>query len=1054
MLSILLLGPPQIARDGAPVNLPRRRARALVYYLAAQPAPVRRDQLLALLWPDHERGAAQQILRSTLHSVRRAIGPALAGDDPLAIAPDADVDHRDLSAVVSDPHAGEAELAAALERYHDDFLAGFELADAEPFEEWLFAERERTRLLATRGLARLARLREARADYEGALSALRRALALDALQEDLQRDAIRLHYLAGDRVGAIRRYEQLRDLLDAEIGVPPMRETQALYDAIVTDTLEPGDKGTRGGGESESLLAPTAVPLSPRPLGPASPRPRAPAPPTLPFTGRDAELARLEEATAAGRLALIEGEAGIGKTRLSEEFGARGARAGGLALVGVAHELEHTIPYQPILDALRHLTGRPEWPALRAELGLEPLWLGEAARLLPDLAGDTGVAPLAGRPDEARLWESIARLLLALARRSPVTLVLDDLHWADASTLGLLGYLLRRVAGAPLRILATARPAEPRSPLASLLAALTREGRLERLALRRLGLDEMQALARSLAPYGADILAAWLQRNAEGNPYIIDELVRLARAERMLTPAGVDAVALSTAPVVPQSVYSLIAARLARLSDEARRVLDTAVAAGRDFEFEVVARAAALSESAALDALDELRAARFVEPVPGGAFRFDHTLTMEVAYREVGEPRHRALHRRLAEALEALHRDRLDEVAGLIASHLAEGGAPDRAAAYALRAGRRAASVAAWAEAVAFYEQALAGAAPAERPAVLWAGGAALLRGGAAPPPPARYREAMLLARTPAELRQARQNLARTLIPQGRYGEVIELARALLADGHAERWHAFFLWGTALSLEGADLAEAALRLGEAERIVAAQPDPDPVALAQVRFELGSVAAQQGDLPRAVAYYHEALAVADGAADDQSQLDGALTWRILARNNLAYHLLLLGDLGAAGRYADEGVALAEERGAIGMQPYLCSTSGEIALARGDLDGAEAAFTAGLDLAERLHIPERVAGITANLGLLALRRGHAALAIHRLSAALATADALGTRHLAAQVRVWLAPLLPPAEARAALAEARAIAESGGRQRLQEEIARAEAALAARSQAPGAG
>ena len=1031
MLSILLLGPPQLLRDGAPVALPRRRARALVYYLAAQAAPVRREQLLALLWQDNERSAAQQQLRSTLHSVRRALGPALVGDDPLFIAPDVDVDQRALAA----PQVGEAELAAALARYRDDFLAGFELPDAELFAEWLAAERERTRLLATRGLARLARMREQRADYAGALDALRRALGFDPLQEDVQRDAIRLHYLAGDRVGAIRRYEQLRELLDAELGVPPMRETQALYDAVVTDSL-PHEKVTRWQSDKVTDAREAALTLSPGQLVTLSSD-------MLPFTGRDAELARLEVATAAGRLALIEGEAGIGKTRLAEEFV---ARHGGLVLLGAARELEQSIPYQPLVAALRALVARPDWPALRERLGLEPLWLAEAARLLPELArAEQAAAPPPARPDEARLWEGVARLMLALARLAPVALVLDDLHWADASTLGLLGYLLRRIEGVPLRILATARPAAPSTPLGALVTALTREGRLERMALRRLTPGETEALARSLSPAAASELAAWLQRSAEGNPYIIDELVRLARAEGILTPEGaVDARALLATPVVPQTVYSLIEARLARLSDAARRVLDAAVAAGREFEFELVARAAGLSESAALDALDELRAARLLEQLPDGRLRFDHTLTMEVAYREVGEPRHRALHRRLAEALEALHRDRLDDVAGLIASHFAEGGAPERAASFAMRAGRRAASVAAWAEAVAFYEQGLAGATPEQRRAALLALGNALFLGGEAARATERYREALRLADGPAEARTTRLNLARALIPQGRFAEVIDLVRGLEPSTTDERWTALFIWGTALSIEGADLAEASLRLREAERIIVEQAAPDQTALAQVRFELGSVAAQQGDLPRAVAYYHEALSVADCAGQSATELESALTWRILARNNLAYHLLLLGDLPSATRYAAEGARLAEQWGAIGLQPYLHSTSGEIALALDDLDGAEAQFSTGLALAERLALPERVAGLTANLGLVALRRGQTSVAIQRLSTALSLADALGTRHLAAQVRLWLAPLLPPAAARAALAEARAIAESGSRRRLLAELAQLEARL----------
>lgn len=1032
MLAILLLGPPRILRDGAPLDLPRRRARALVYYLAAQGGPVSREQLLGLLWPDHERAAAQQILRTTLHGARRALGPALAGEDALSIAPEVDVDYRALAAVVGDPGAGDTELTAALGRYGGDLLAGFELPDAEPFEEWLAVERERARLLAVRGLTRMARMAEARRDYGAALEALGRALAFDPLKEDLQRDAIRLHYLAGDRVGAIRRYEQLRDLLDEEMGVPPMAETVALYDAVIRDEVP---------GPPEQVARPAAA-AGPARLHPAS---FILHPAELPFTGRADELARLEAAVAQGRLALVEGEPGIGKTRLAHAYVERVRRAGGLALVGAAHELEQGLPYQPVIGALRALAHYPDWPMLRAGLAVEPLWLREAARLVPELAGgDEALAPPGGRTEEARLWEGVARLLLALAARGPVALLLDDLHWADASTLGLLGYLLRRVGGLPLALLATARPPEPRSPLSALVAALTREGRVERLALRRLSAEETAALARSLCPDDAEALAAWLRQNAEGNPYIIAELVGHARETGLLGADGRLHPEAPAAPVVPQTVYSLIESRLARLSEGARRVLDAAVAAGREFEFEVAARAAALSEAAALDALDELRAARLVEPLPDGRYGFDHTLTMEVAYREVGEPRHRALHRRVAEALEALHRDGPDEVAGLIASHYAEGGAPERAAAYALRAGRHAAAVAAWAEAVAFYEQALAGGPPARRFETLLALGEAHYNRGDGPRAAEVFREALGLARDPAAATRARLSLAGALISQARFAEVIDLVREIAATGApAERAQALFRWGTALSLEGADLAGAALRLREAEALVAAQPAPDPVALAQVRFELGSVAAQQGDLARAVAYYHEAMSVADGAPD-VAMVDGPTTWRVLARNNLAYHLHLLGDLEGAARYIGEALRLAEEGGALGMLPYLRSTEGEVALARGDLDGAEAAFAEGLALAERTGVPERVAGLTANLGLLALRRGQTASAIHRLSAALARADALGTRHLAAQVRIWLAPLLPPAEARAALAEARAIAEGGGRRRLLEEIERVAAEL----------
>src|SRR5262249_28680810 len=134
-------------------------------------------------------------------------------------------------------------------------------------------------------------------------------------------------------------------------------------------------------------------------------------------------------------------------------------------------------------------------------------------------------------------------------------------------------------------------------------------------------------------------------------------------------------------------------------------------------------------------------------------------------------------------------------------------------------------------------------------------------------------------------------------------------------------------------------------------------------------------------------------------------------------------------------------LAQEQGLLSPATYLYSTLGEIALGQGDLATAEQRFKDGLALAERVAMPERVAGLTANLGLVALARGETALALYRLSAAMAQADALAPRHLAAQIRIWLAPLLPPAEGRARLAEVRTFAESTGRARLQKEAAEVE-------------
>jgi DNA-binding SARP family transcriptional activator len=1026
-ISINLLGPPEVLRDGAALAIPRRKSRALLFYLAARRVPTPRDTVLDLFWPDTVRPAAQQTLRSTIYGLRQVLGPLVLAGETLALAPGSDVDVWQLDDGLA--NGAPAVLAAALARVRGPFLAGFSLPDTPEFDDWVAALRERYHADMVGGFAALGRAHEADGEFHAALDALERALALDPLREDVQRDAMRVQYRAGDRVGAIRRYEQLRKRLDDELGIPPMAETQAVYDAIIKDegtTLNDEDSEHASRMASAVQRAPGLQP----PRGhPALSRPEGTRPSLLPFTGRQIELQAVRQMASARQLVLVEGEPGIGKTRLVEEF-LRGANA--LVLRGAARELDQALPYQPVVEALRTLIERPDWPALRERISLPTVWLNEAGRLAPELASSQPPAASPAVADEARLREGVSQLLRALAQFRPLVLFIDDAHWADAATLGLLGYLVRQQMY-NLTLIITAHPFEPRSPLALLAQNLTREGRLARLRLARLGEDDTHTLARQLSPAAADALASWLLRNAEGNPYVLAELVRSLRDEQMLQADGtlrLDRLQ-HDAPVVPPTVYTLIASRLARLSAPARAILDAAVAAGREFDSAVVAHAAGLSDEAALDALDELVAAGLVLPLDEQRLAFDHSLTMEVAYKEVGEARHRLVHRRVGEALEALHREALDEVAGQIAMHYLESRAVERAAPYALRAARRAVGLAAWTEAIGFFRQALDGMHNGERGAVLLELGTAYHRSGDSARAVEVFNAAVVHAgddQLAAAL--ARLELAQALINQGRFGDVLAIAREIAADERIElAARGELLWGTGLSIEGADLQGAAEHLRRAEQLtLAAQAAGGRGAtLAHAYFEHGSVLAQQGELDAAIAYYQRTL-----DASDESSID----WRILAHNNIAYHLHLLGDP-QAERHARTGLAIAQERGAVGYLPFLYSTLGEIALAQGELALAEQQFGEGLVLAERLAMPERIAGLGANLGLVAARRGQTALAIHRLSTALARADALGIRHLAAQIRIWLAPLLPPEEAQATLTEARAIAEAGGRRRLLEQI-----------------
>jgi DNA-binding SARP family transcriptional activator len=1036
MIEIHLLGSPQLLRAGHPLNLSRRKSRALLYYLAAHTQPLTREHLLNFFWPDADRASAQQTLRTTLSGLRKLIGDALLiSDDTLTLTPTVEVDVRefghiaDLRLQIADSTSQSAisNLQSAIHLYRGDFLADFTLPDSPEFEHWILAERERYRRMAVRGWTMLSQWHEADDNYADALNALEHALTFDALQEDVQREALRLHYLAGDRAGAIRRYEKLVKLLDEEMGVPPMAETRALYDAIITDKLQiPTPKSASPKGDiipNHRVQQTTTKDQRPTPQSPI------PNSQLLPFVGRADELQQLHAHAFDHQLILIEGEAGIGKTRLVEEF----IRASDATdLLGKAHELEHTLPYHPIVEAMRGWLAQHAWVALK----VPSVWLHEVARLLPEL----GEAATTTTADESRLWEGLYQFLSALAQRQRMLLCIDDAQWADASTLALLGYLVRRAAAtnAPIGVLATMRPVETRSPLATFRQALQREGRLHHLSVRRLSDDELTQLAQQLSPTYAQPLTHWLRQSSEGNPYILSEMVREAREQNVLQSDGtLNLSALPTTPVVPQTVYGLIQARLARLSDAARRVLDAGVAAGREFEFAVIAHAAGLSEDAALDALDELRAYGLVterrDVTAQRLYTFDHSLTMEVAYREVSETRHRLLHRRVAEAMEAVHRQSLDAVAGVLAQHFAEGHTLTRAAPYALRAAQQAVRVAAWHEAIAFYLLALQGTDDAQCFEILMALGDARFQAGQFASAAETCREALRLAQThddTTELNAARLQLASTLIEQARYAEMIELAQQVLATGQpTARARAEFLWGTALSLEGADLSEADAHLQKAEA------EADELWLSQVKFERGSVAAQLGDLPQAIAFYREALASATVCANPT-----ALGFAVLSYNNLAYHLHLLGDSTALA-HAQKGLQLAQENGVLAFQPYLLSTLGEIKLAQNDVEAAEYHFTEALSLAEQFAIPERLAGLTANLGLVALQRGQTTLAIHHLSTALARAEALGTRHLTAKIHIWLAPLLPPAERQSHIAAARAIAASTGRRLLLEEVQRLE-------------
>jgi predicted ATPase len=374
-----------------------------------------------------------------------------------------------------------------------------------------------------------------------------------------------------------------------------------------------------------------------------------------PFVGRDTELARLRErwkgvCVGARAAIILGGEPGIGKTRLASELARAVHEQGALVLYGRCDE-GLAVPYQPFVEALRPYARAVGLDRLRAELGhLAP----ELGRLLPELAalGE----PIRADPESERfaLFEAVAALIETATREQRALLVLDDLHWAARPTLLMLRHLIRSERPLGALLLGTYRETELdlAQPLAQLLADLQRDASTERLSIR--GLDEPAIAALLEAAVGHTLderpeLVHVLVAQTAGNPFFIRELLAHLTESGERVDTGVTAATLEA----PKGLRQVICHRVARLSAPARRALRVAAVAGSTFSFVLLERALG-ERSGALDALDEAVAAGLLAEAGHGDYAFAHALVRETIYGQLGSARRLHLHRRLAEAVEAL----------------------------------------------------------------------------------------------------------------------------------------------------------------------------------------------------------------------------------------------------------------------------------------------------------------------------------------------------------------------------------------------------------------
>lgn len=685
MPALDLLGPVVLGGSAGAVALSVKKAQALLVLLALG-GPMPRARVVALLWPQLDESTGRRNLRRELARLREVgAAHAVAADgDRLALA---DAVSCDVRAFGSALRQGEPDRALAL--WRGPPADGLVLDDAQGFGDWLAIERERLLAARRRALEASAAAHEARGDLEAALQRIESLLADDALQEQHHRDAMRLHAACGRREAALAQYRQCCRLLKEELDLQPMAETEALAAAL---------RGAPSAGPAAALPSPR-VPMT----APAAAAPAALLPTQMPFVGRSNEVANLETAWRAGRALLIEGEAGVGKTRLACDFA---AAHGPYALVR-CRPSDTAVPYAAFTRALRMLVGpTPELSSLA------PWVRDELARLLPEVGAVP--APMRSPAEHSRFIEACTQTWLALAADSFDAVILDDWHHADSASQALLGNIAQRrqeQGGVGAREMLVYR-SELSTPASQALQSLRNDAQGHHLRLGPLAADAVLALVQQLSgAQDPQRFAARLGHATAGNPFFLAETLRHLTELKLL---AADADGVWQTPFddatddyrelpMPASVHETVLARVRRMSAATQRVLEAAALAGEPFVPALLAPACALSEAETVLAIEQAMAARQLREHDDGGYAFAHDLVQQALEASLTPERRRLVHRRLALGAEAM-----PAAPAVIAAHHEASGDVQRAVAFRITAGRQADHLHARAEAVAHWQRGLA----------------------------------------------------------------------------------------------------------------------------------------------------------------------------------------------------------------------------------------------------------------------------------------------------------------------------------------------------------
>jgi DNA-binding SARP family transcriptional activator len=708
VLRIQMFGPFCAWSQQELLTWPTQKSKALFQILLIEPGRIiATDQLLEWLWPSLPPRNAQNNLWVSVSQLRRLLQPDLPARSLSAFIQkhgdgyrfnshsdywldcDAFASHLAAAQSTTDLRRRTEAWEAACKLYKGDYL------EDERYSEWSQLPRTQWRRRYESLLLHLAGAYGQNGRFNQAIVRCRELLTLDNANESACRLLMRCHAALGDRVTALRVYEETILALQDEIDVEPMPQTIELARQI---------KSSEGNKLRDIGDWAISTPQSPD---------------LPPIVGRGAEIdqiTRFLKRTAAGQgqSILIAGEPGIGKSRLVQETGTLAYGLGIHLLIAHCYQVEQTLPYQPLIDLIRQLMARDDrWKRLA------PVWMRELAILLPEMAevaaASTTASPIE-EPDEnrpGRLFQAIFHLFADHAKKYRLLLVVEDVQLADPATVQCIHYLARHIVRVPIALVVTMRveALSTNADLSALLHSLEREDHIRLISLTRLTKADIITLLTQSGDSvpTSDRLGQWLHEETDGNPFFFVSLLQSLREKGLLDDAAqTDWEALvRTDPdlTLPDAIVDSVCDRLQRLSATEREALDWMAVYGRRLDFSTLQAISHMPQMTLLNTVEQLIARQLLVEKTG-RYHFNHDKIREVVYHDSSDARRGLYHRQIGATLEELSPS--PEMAAILAHHFERGKVNEKAVAYWMAAGEHALNTYASQQAAHHFERALA----------------------------------------------------------------------------------------------------------------------------------------------------------------------------------------------------------------------------------------------------------------------------------------------------------------------------------------------------------